>query len=147
MLRILPKPRASHSFQPPAAVLPCHRSYIGNGRRGLATASGFLDGLVRQTRLASVNEGKDRRLDLAKHLSQSVSAIHWIGRDRGLRVLLAPCSAILTDREAFLAARPDFKVTMTSIAAGLRVSYQDPSYDTDDAEAIAMCLIDQASAA
>lgn len=40
----------------------------------------------------------------------------------------------------------DLKVPITTIAAGLRVAYGDPSYDLDDAEAIAMCLIDQVRA-
>ncbi|KAG8852486.1 ubiquitin-protein transferase activating protein [Tulasnella sp. 330] len=51
--------------------------------------------------------------------------------------------AMNTDRAAFLGERPDFKVTLASIASGLRLSYGDPSYDLDDAEAIVMCLIDQ----
>ncbi|KAG9025575.1 hypothetical protein FRB95_009992 [Tulasnella sp. JGI-2019a] len=51
--------------------------------------------------------------------------------------------ALNTDRSAFLEERPDFKVALASIACGLQLSYRDPSFDLDDAEAIVMCLIDQ----
>ncbi|KAG8902353.1 hypothetical protein FRB99_004543, partial [Tulasnella sp. 403] len=51
--------------------------------------------------------------------------------------------ALITDKEGYQTKSPELKVPLASIAVALQMSYRDASYDMDDAETIAACLMDQ----
>lgn len=51
---------------------------------------------------------------------------------------------MIVDREALFGDN-DSTVSMKLLARALQLSYKDPTYDTDDAEMIVACLIEQVS--
>lgn len=50
--------------------------------------------------------------------------------------------ALAVDEDA-LKQDKDLEIPIRLISEALKISYNDPSYDLDDAEMIAACLIDQ----